>query len=139
MTELNPEMVVGDLAAGTYPYLCSGDSTLAHSRRVAPDRPRTTPGISFQQMVLNNDEIEVACDALWLVKLRGAWDDAQERIWLRLQPVRTGDYGGSATVELEPEEEAAIARALRCGIGRVELDEDEERLLVRLTDGYDAA
>jgi hypothetical protein len=38
-------------------------------------------------MVLNNDEIEIACDALWLVKLRGAWDDAQERVWVRLQPV----------------------------------------------------
>jgi hypothetical protein len=90
-------------------------------------------------MVLNNDEIEVACDALWSVKLRGAWDDAQELVWRRLQPVRTGDYGGSATVELEPEEGAAIARALRYSSDQVELDDDEDRLLVRLTEGYDAA
>ena len=31
-------------------------------------------------VILSNDEIEVACDALWSVKLWGAWEDAQKRV-----------------------------------------------------------
>ena len=83
-------------------------------------------------MLLNNDEIEVACDALWSAKQWRAWDVAQERLWSRLQPLRSGDYGGSATTELEPEEQVALARALRCCTEQVELDEDEQRLLARV-------
>ena len=90
-------------------------------------------------MVLSDDEIEVACDALWSVKGWVGWDDDQERLWDRLQPIRTGDYGGSASIELKPEEEAAVVRALRCCVDQVELDEDEQRLLMRLTVGDDAA
>ena len=81
-------------------------------------------------MHLRNDEIEVVCDALWFVKLQGAEDEAQKRLWTRLQPIRTGDYAGT---ELEPEERDAVVRALRFVIDRVKLDEDEQRLLDRLT------
>lgn len=84
-------------------------------------------------MVLSNDEIEVACDALWSVKLRGAGDEAQEQLWRRLQPFRTGDSGGSATIELESEEEAALVRSLRSCAEQVELDEDERQLLRKLS------
>ena len=90
-------------------------------------------------MVLSNLEIEVACDALWSAKGWAGWNDDQERLWERLQPIRTGDYGGSATVELKPEEEATVVRALRCCLDQVELDEEEQRLLVRLTVAGDAA
>jgi hypothetical protein len=46
------------------------------------------------QVALSNDEIEVACGALWSVKRWAGWDDDQERLWERLRPIRTGDYGG---------------------------------------------
>jgi hypothetical protein len=88
---------------------------------------------------LRNDEIEVVCDALWFVKLRGAEDEAQERLWTRLQPLRTGEYGGSAATELEPEERDAVIRALSYVTDEVELDEDEQRLLDRLTGVDDTA
>jgi len=89
-------------------------------------------------VVLDNDEIEVASDALWFVKARGLADDAQELVWDRLQPLRTGDYGGFAGAELTPDESAAVARALRFCRDQVALDEDELRLLGRLT-GSDTA
>jgi hypothetical protein len=90
-------------------------------------------------VVLSNAEIEVACDALWSVKGWAGWDDDQEHLWERLQPIRTGDYGGSATIELKAEEEAAVVRALRYCADQVELDDDEQRLLARLTVADDAA
>ena len=89
-------------------------------------------------VILSSDEIEVTCDALWSVKLWGAWEDAQERLWWRLQPIRTGDFGGSATIDLEPEEEEAVARALRRCAEEVELDQDERRLHARLAAADDA-
>jgi truncated hemoglobin YjbI len=82
---------------------------------------------------LNNDEIEVACDALWFVKVKGAEDGVQERLWTRLQPIRTGDYGGSVSTKLEPEERDAVVRALESAADEVPLDTDEHELLVRLT------
>lgn len=90
-------------------------------------------------MRLSNDEIEVACDVLWFVKLKGAEDAAQERLWTRLQPIRTGDYGGSAATELAAEERDSVVRALRFVPSEVELDEDERRLLDRLTAADDTA
>ena len=83
-------------------------------------------------MRLDNDEIEVACDALWFVKSRAAADDAQERLWVRLQAVRTGDFGGSADADLSPEDVEAILRALRFCADNIALDDDEQRLLLRL-------
>lgn len=90
-------------------------------------------------VVLSNDEIEIACDALWSAKGWAGWDDEQEDLWKRLQPIRTGDDDGSATIELKPDEVAAVVRALRCCTDQIELDEDEQRLLVRLTVADDAA
>jgi hypothetical protein len=95
---------------------------------------REPAGYDLSGMHLNNEEIEVACDALWLVKQRGVEDEIQSRLWERLQPIRTGDYGGSAETELEPDERAAVIRALRFGSDVVALDGDENELLVRLTD-----
>jgi hypothetical protein len=90
------------------------------------------PGETVGPVTLSNDEIEVACDALWFVKSRGGADHAQERLWDRLQPLRTGDSGGSAQAELQTDEAAAVVRALRVVSDAVRLDEDEERLLQRL-------
>jgi hypothetical protein len=84
-------------------------------------------------MHLNNDEIEVTCDALWFVKQQGVEDEIQARLWERLQPIRTGAYGGPAETDLEPDERAAVIRALRFGSDAVALDVDENELLVRLT------
>lgn len=83
-------------------------------------------------MVLDNDEIEVACDVIWFVKSRGVVDDVQQRLWDRLQTLRSGDYGGSARTDLAPEEVSATVRALRYCAGEVPLDDDEGRLLGRL-------
>jgi len=51
-------------------------------------------------VLLNSDEIEVACDALWFMKCRSSADDTQQQVWERLQAVRSGDFGGSARAEL---------------------------------------
>ena len=83
-------------------------------------------------MLVNNDEIEVACDALWFVKSRSAADDAQKRLWDRLQRLRTGDFGGSARADVSRDEAAAALRALRFCAEEVALDQDERRLLLRL-------
>jgi hypothetical protein len=83
-------------------------------------------------VVLDNDEIEVACDVIWFVKSRGAADDVQQRLWDRLQTLRSGDYGGSARAGLTPEEVAATLRALRNCAAEIPLDDDERQLLVRL-------
>jgi hypothetical protein len=83
-------------------------------------------------MVLDNDEIEVACDVIWFVKSRGAVDDVQQQLWDRLQTLRSGDYGGSAGTKLEPGEVSATLRALHYCADQIPLDDDERRLLVRL-------
>ena len=83
-------------------------------------------------MFPDNDELEVACDALWFVKRRDAADAAQQRLWDRLQTVRSGDYGGSASTDLAPEEVSATLRALHSCSEQIALDDDERRLLGRL-------
>ena len=83
-------------------------------------------------VVLDSDEIEVACDAVWFVKRQGASDDAQQRLWDRLQNLRSGDYGGSARIELASHEVSATLRALRYCADALPLDDDERRLLMRL-------
>ena len=84
---------------------------------------------------LENDDIEVACDALWFVALRTGLDAMQQRLWDRLQPLRTGDYGGSAATELDDGERDTVAAALRSCADEIELDGDERALLARLTLG----
>ena len=88
--------------------------------------------VRLPKVLLTNDEVEVACDALWFAKTRAAADEAKERAWNRLQDLRTGDYGGSASAELTPNEADALLRALRFCAAEIPLDEDERRLLVRL-------
>ena len=83
-------------------------------------------------VVLDNDDIEVACDVIWFVKSRGAEDGDQQRLWDRLQTLRSGDYGGSARTELASGELSATLRALRYCADEIPLDDDERRLLVRL-------
>jgi hypothetical protein len=83
-------------------------------------------------VLLSSNEIEVACDALWFVKTRAAADDAQEQTWHRLQDLRSGDFGGSASAELTPDEANAVLRAVRFCADEVPLDDDERRLLLRL-------
>jgi hypothetical protein len=88
-------------------------------------------------MLLSNDVVEVACDALWFVKGQAVADDAQERAWtrLRLQESRSGDLAGSGSAELTSNEANAIARALRVCADTTPLDESEHRLLLRLDPG----
>ena len=84
-------------------------------------------------MLIGNDEIEVSCDVLWFAKTTGSIDATQQRLFDRLQPIRTGDYGGSASTEVDAEEITAIVRALRLSDVEVGLDEDERALLTKLT------
>lgn len=83
-------------------------------------------------MLISNDEIEVACDVLWFTKTKDRLDEAQRRLFDRLQPVRAGDYGGTASTEVDADEIAAIVRALSLCAAEVGLDEDESALLARL-------
>jgi hypothetical protein len=102
----------------------SGERTLARRS----DFPLGQTG----NVLLDNNEVEVACDALWFVKSRAAADDAQERAWDRLQDIRTGDFGGSASAELTRDEANAVLRALRFCADEIPLDDDELLLLLRL-------
>ena len=83
-------------------------------------------------MLISNDEIEVTCDVLWFAKTNGNIDETQQRLFDRLQPIRTGDYGGTASTEVDAEETAAIVRALRLCYVEVGLDGDESALLAKL-------
>ena len=84
-------------------------------------------------MLVDNNEIEVSCDVLWFTKTNGLMDDTQQRLFDRLQVIRVGDYGGTASTTLDANEIAAIVRALRFGDAEVGLDEDERALLTKLT------
>ena len=84
-------------------------------------------------MLVDNNEIEVSCDALWFTKTNGLMDDTQQRLFDRLQMIRAGDYGGTASTTVDANEIAAIVRALRFADVEVGLDEDERALLTKLT------
>ena len=84
-------------------------------------------------MLVDNNEIEVSCDVLWFTKANGVRDDTQQRLFDRLQMIRTGDYGGTASTNVDAIEIAAIVRALRFSDVEVGLDEDERALLTKLT------
>jgi hypothetical protein len=101
-----------------------------YSRTLA--QPSVSPLVRLRNMLISNNEVEVACDALWFVKSRAAADAAQERAWDRLQELRTGDFGGSASAELTSSEADAVLRALRACADEIPLDDDERRLLDRL-------
>ena len=82
-------------------------------------------------MRLENDEIEVACDALWFVRLRSGLNQEQQQLWERLQSVRSGDYGGDSHISLLSGESEEIVKALHQAAGLTPLDEDELALLAR--------
>jgi hypothetical protein len=81
---------------------------------------------------IDNDEIEVACDLLRFVKTRAALPADAEALWQRLQPIRHGDYGGTAATVLSRSEAAAVIAAGRFTDPLVPLDEDETGLVERL-------
>ena len=85
-----------------------------------------------QRLALSNDEIEVACDLLWFVKREASLSDVAEEPWERLQPIRHGDYGGTASTDLSSDEVRAVIDAGDFTGPRVPLDEDETALLTRL-------
>ena len=84
-------------------------------------------------MFVDNNEIEVSCDVLWFTKTNGLMDDTQQRLFDRLQVIRLGDYGGTASTNVVADEIAAIIRALEFTDADVGLDEDERTLLTKLT------
>ena len=84
-------------------------------------------------MLVDNNEIEVSCDVLWFTKTNGIMDDTQQRLFDRLQMIRAGDYGGTASTTVDANEIAAIVRALGFSDAEVGLDEDEHALLTKLT------
>lgn len=81
---------------------------------------------------LSNDEIEVACDLLWFVKRESELSGVAQALWDRLQPIRHGDYGGTASTDLSNDEMLAIVRAGEFTHPRVALDDDETALVLRL-------
>ena len=85
-----------------------------------------------QGFTLSNDEIEVACDLLWFVKREASLSDVAEELWERLQPIRHGDYGGTASTDLSSEEARTVVDAGDFTDPRVPLDEDETALVTRL-------
>jgi len=84
-------------------------------------------------VLVNNDEIEVICDVLWFAKTNGIMDETQQRLFDRLQVIRVGDCGGTASTEFDVGEIAAIVRVLEFSDVEVGLDEDERALLTKLT------
>ena len=86
----------------------------------------------LQRIPLSSDEIEVACDLLWFVKREAMLSGVAEELWERLQPIRHGDYGGSASTNLSCEEARAVIDAGDFTDPRVPLDEDETAIVTRL-------
>jgi hypothetical protein len=66
-------------------------------------------------------------------KRTASWTTPQQRLFDRLQMIRAGDYGGTASTTVDPDEIAAIVRALGFSDVEVGLDEDERALLTKLT------
>ncbi len=81
---------------------------------------------------LDSDEIEVACDLLWFVRREDGLSGAAEALWTRLQEIRAGDLGGSASTGLADEEATAVVSAARSVEKRVPLDPSELALVDRL-------
>ncbi len=81
---------------------------------------------------ISSDEIEIACDLLWFVKREAALPGAGEELWERLQPLRHGDLGGTASAGLSTDEAHAVIAAGEFVQARVALDEDEAALVARL-------
>jgi hypothetical protein len=87
---------------------------------------------AVSKVTLSSDEIEVACDALWHRRAAREFTAQETVLWERLQIVRHGDYGGSASIELAQDEVTLISLALKFDAAAVALDDDEAALLQRL-------
>jgi hypothetical protein len=61
-----------------------------------------------QRIPLSNDEIEVACDLLWFVNREIGLSGVAEALWEQLQPIRHGDYGGTASSDMSTKEAHAL-------------------------------
>jgi hypothetical protein len=85
-----------------------------------------------ERIPLSNDEIEVACDLLWHVQREGDLVGVAHALWERLQPIRHGDYGGTASTDLSTEEAGAVVESGEFSERRVALDDDEAALVARL-------
>jgi hypothetical protein len=85
-----------------------------------------------QSIPLNNDEIEVACDLQWFVRCETGLSGVAEMLWERLQPIRDGDYGGTASTDLSTDEAYAVVDAGEFARSRLPLDNDETDLVMRL-------
>jgi hypothetical protein len=85
-----------------------------------------------QRIRLVSDQMEIACDLLSFVKREAGLSGVAEALWERLQLIRHGDYGESASTELSPDEASAVIVAGEFTDPRVPLDEDETALVSRL-------
>jgi hypothetical protein len=79
-----------------------------------------------QSIPLNNHEIEVACDLLWFVRCETGLSGVAEMLWERLQPIRDGDYGDTASTDLSTDEAYAVVHAGEFARSRLPLDNDEQ-------------
>ena len=86
----------------------------------------------LQRIALDNDEIEVACDLLSFVKRDADLSRVAQKLWDRVQPIRHGDYGGTASIEVSLDEAREILVAGESTHRRVPLDADESALVSRL-------
>jgi hypothetical protein len=121
------------LETNTPGWTCIATSSLDNGKAISPPGQSTsTVARVSDQIPLSNDEIEVACDLLWFVKREADLSRIGEDLWERLQPIRHGDYGGTASTQLSQEEARAVVDAGDFTHPRVPLDDDETALVVRL-------
>ena len=84
------------------------------------------------KMALSSDEIEVACDALWHRNQAREFTAEEAELWERLQLMRHGDYGGTASLELSQDDVVLLRAALDAAASSVGLDPDESALRQRV-------
>jgi hypothetical protein len=63
---------------------------------------------------------------------KAALSGVAEALWERLQPIRHGDYGGTASTHLSTDEARAVVDAGEFTHPRAPPDEDEAALVTRL-------
>jgi hypothetical protein len=95
-------------------------------------RVRHSPPVADATILLDSDEIEVACDLLWFVGREAGLDAFAEALWSRLQEIRLGDLGESASIGVSDDEARAVVSAARSVDRRVPLDPSEAALVDRL-------
>jgi hypothetical protein len=88
--------------------------------------------MAITDIPVTNDEIEVICDLLWFIKREAELPVVAEALWQRLQPIRHGDFGGTAQAELSVNEAVVVVEIADVGQRRAPLDDDETVLVTRL-------